>query len=163
MAFPLHPETPDEGRSLEELFAGRMVDINQMLSRLKHTADGLGLPFGARTMTYNSRRAQELGKWAEINGCGQAFHDMVFRAYFAEGRNIARLEVLKDLAAKVGLNPEEAIKVLEEGRFQAAVDRDWQRSRQLAITAVPTFVCNGRRLVGAQSFEALSELVLGRG
>ena len=33
--FPLHPETPDDGMSLEELFAGRNVDIDAMYTRMK--------------------------------------------------------------------------------------------------------------------------------
>jgi len=159
VAFPLHPETPEKGRTLEDLFAGRGLEIPPMIARLKRTADDLGLPFGTRTMTYNSRRAQELGKWAESQGRGEAFHKNVFQAYFAQGRNIARMEVLKDLAAGVGLKPEQAEQVLTQGRYAEAVDRDWERSHRMGITAVPTFVCDGRGLVGAQSYEALKALV----
>jgi len=161
VAFPLHPETPDEGRSLEDLFAGRGMDIPQMITLLKRTADSLELPFGSRTMTFNSRKAQELGKWAEAQGCGEAYHKGVFQAYFAQGLNIAKPEVLKDLASLVGLDPDQAKQVLCEGRYAEAVDRDWERSRQMGITAVPTFVCDDRRLVGAQPYEALKELVKG--
>jgi predicted DsbA family dithiol-disulfide isomerase len=159
VAFPLHPETPEEGRSLEDLFAGRGLDIARMLAQLKATADSLGLPFGTRTMTYNSRKAQELGKWAEAQGYGEAFHISVFHAYFAQGSNIAEPAVLKDLAALIGLDPGQAEQVLSKGLFAAAVDRDWERSRQMGISAVPTFVCDGRGLVGAQPYEALRELV----
>ncbi|MCP4688650.1 MAG: hypothetical protein GY859_11410, partial [Desulfobacterales bacterium] len=63
-AFPLHPETPMEGVRLEDLFAGQPVDIPAMISRLRETAADLGLPFGSRGKSYNSRLAQELGKWA---------------------------------------------------------------------------------------------------
>ena len=163
VAFPLHPETPDEGRSLEELFAGRGLDIPGMLARLKRTADDLGLPFGARTMTYNSRRAQELGKWAEAQGSGPAFHKSVFQAYFVHGLNIAQMPVLKDLAIQAGLDPGLAEEVLNQKRYAEAVDRDWEKSRQVGITAVPTFICNGRGLVGAQSYEALKDLVADSG
>jgi hypothetical protein len=34
-AFPLHPEIPEEGLTLEELFAGRRVDMDEMRLRLK--------------------------------------------------------------------------------------------------------------------------------
>ncbi len=159
-AFPLHPETPDGGRSLEELFAGRGVDIPAVLARLKSTAADLGLPFTARSMTYNSRRAQELGKWAEAEGRGERFHHLVFEAYFAHGRNIAQLQVLAELVAAAGLDPAAAQRVLDEGRYQAAVDADWRRSRELGITAVPTFQIQGRRLVGAHPYEAIRDLAL---
>ena len=162
-AFPLHPETPEEGRSLEELFAGRGVDIPAVLARLKSTAAGLGLPFTARSMTYNSRRAQELGKWAEAEGRGDAFHLLAFEAYFAHGRNIGQLDVLMDLAASAGLDPQEARMVMAQGRYQAAVDADWQRSREWGITAVPTFQIQDRRLVGAHPYEAIRDLAIAAG
>jgi hypothetical protein len=42
--FPLHPETPQEGRSLEELFAERGVDLAASMERLKRVALECGLP-----------------------------------------------------------------------------------------------------------------------
>ncbi|MDX2481310.1 MAG: DsbA family oxidoreductase, partial [Desulfuromusa sp.] len=80
--FPLHPETPFAGRELSDLFAGRM-DVPKVMADLKKKAEGLGLPFQTRTHTYNSRHAQELGKWAEQQGQGDAFRDAVYYAYFA--------------------------------------------------------------------------------
>ncbi len=63
-AFPLHPEIPEEGLTLEELFAGRRVDIEAMRLRLRKVAEELGLPLGNRKKTFNTRLAQELAKWA---------------------------------------------------------------------------------------------------
>ena len=56
--------------------------MSQAITRLKRAAEELGLPLGERKKTYNSRRAQELGKWAETAGKGDEFHDAVFCAYF---------------------------------------------------------------------------------
>jgi len=84
-AFPLHPDTPDEGLTFEELYAGRGIDIKKNMSRLKKVADELGLPLGERKKTFNSRLAQELAKWVESKGKGDTFHDAVFRAYFVDG------------------------------------------------------------------------------
>ena len=55
MHFPLHPETPREGRSLEELFVGKNVDVEAMYTRMKGLMDEEGLPYGKRSHTYNSR------------------------------------------------------------------------------------------------------------
>jgi predicted DsbA family dithiol-disulfide isomerase len=158
-AFPLHPETPEEGLTLEELFAGRNIHIPVVLARLKMVADELGLPWGDRMKTYNSRSAQELGKWAEDKGKGDEFHKAVFHAYFAEGRNIAKKDVLSELAGNVGLVKEEAYEILESRSFKAAVDEDWRLSREWGITAVPTFFIHGERLVGAKPYDVLEELV----
>jgi predicted DsbA family dithiol-disulfide isomerase len=138
-AFPLHPNTPEEGLTLEKLFAGRgrFIDIGEVMAGLKKVADEEGLPFGDRDMTYNSRLAQELGKWAESEGRGETFHDAMFRAYFVEGRNIGKIQELVDVARSVELSGKEA----------------------MGVTAVPTFLLDQRFVVGAQPYEVLEELL----
>ena len=131
-----------------------------MLARLKQVAQDLELPFGDRKMTFNSRLAQELGKWAEQMGKGDAFHDAVFRAYFADGRNIADVNILADIAASVGLDTNKARDIIATRLFKEAVDTDWTRAYKSKVTAVPTFVMNGQTLVGAQTFNALANFAL---
>ena len=158
--FPLHPETPAEGQSLEELFKGRGVDRTAMHAQMKARMDAEGLPYGERTMTYNSRLAQELGKWADTQpGGGDAFHDAMFRAYFVGARDISKPDVLLEIAAKVGLSVEKAREVLEQRTFKAAVDEDWKLSRQFGVTGVPTFVVGRYGVVGAHPYETLEQLV----
>ncbi len=159
----MHPETPLEGQALEDLFAGRDVDIEAMRDRMAGLMADEGLPYGDRTHTYNSRIAQEVGKWADVEGRGDAFHEAMFHAYFVDGLNISDVETLAQLAASVGLSAEEARAVMAERRFQAAVDADWQRSRDFGITGVPTFIADGRGVVGAQPYEILERLVVAAG
>jgi predicted DsbA family dithiol-disulfide isomerase len=145
--------------TLKELFAGRDVDIPAIQKRLKKVADSLSLPLANRTMTYNSRLAQELAKWAESEGKGEEFHRAVFRAYFVDGKNIAMADELARLAESVGLPAQEARQAVLSRRLRQAVDADWERSRALGIDAVPTFIFSSRRIVGFQPYEALAELV----
>lgn len=159
-AFPLHPETPEEGLPLKEIFASRIVDIPQMSARLQKVADAVGLPLAKRTKTYNSRLAQELGKWAETRGKGHEFHNAVFRAYFAGRKNIAKVGVLAGLAKEVGLPEKEAREVLKTRPFRDAVDEDWDLAAQLGLTSVPTFVLDQEAVVGAQSYEALEQFMV---
>jgi predicted DsbA family dithiol-disulfide isomerase len=158
-AFPLHPDTPEDGLSLEELFAGRSIDISKMMSRLKQVADDLGLPLGERKKTYNSRLAQELAKWAEAKGKGDPYHEAAFRAYFVDGKNIGKIDVLVDLAKSIGLPEGEGRSILESRTFKKAVDADWARSRALGITGVPTFLIDHQAVVGAQPYEVLEEFL----
>ena len=158
-AFPLHPETPTDGQTLEQLFAGRSIDLEKSRLRLKQVADELGLPLGDRTMTYNSRLAQELAKWAESRGKGDPFHEAVFRAYYVDGINIGKIKELVSLAKSVGLLEKEAKSVLEERTYKEAVDADWSRSHQLGITGVPTFVMDHQGMVGFQPYEALEHFL----
>jgi predicted DsbA family dithiol-disulfide isomerase len=130
-----------------------------MVAGLKETAAQLGLPFGERTKTYNSRLAQELGLWAEDLGSGDRFHKAAFKAYFADGENLADRQVLLNLAESAALPLDEAVLVLETRSYADRVNAHWQESRQLGVNAVPTFVIGLNRSVGAQSYQALAELV----
>jgi predicted DsbA family dithiol-disulfide isomerase len=162
-AFPLHPETPDEGLPIKEVYAARIINIPQAMDRLKKVAEELGLPLGERKKTYNSRSAQELGKWADSLGRGDEFHDAVFRAYFAEGKNIARLTVLASIVKGMGLSEKEAREALKKRSFQDAVDSDWELAYQLGISSVPTFVVDDEAVVGAQPYEVLEQFLLEKG
>ena len=153
MHFPLHPETPTEGREMATFYAERGLDPEAMYPRMKTLMDAEGLPYGRRTHTYNSRLAQELGKWADTRPDGWALHDALYRAYFVDARNIGDPEVLVEVARAVGLPAEEARAVLAERRFKDAVDADWAKSRRYGVTGVPTFVAGGHGVVGAQPYE----------
>jgi predicted DsbA family dithiol-disulfide isomerase len=157
--FPLHPDTPAEGRAMAEFYAERQLDPEAMYARMKRLMDAEGLPYGRRTHTYNSRLAQELGKWADTQPGGAALHDALYRAYFVDARNIGDVDVLIDVAQAVGLPADEARAVLAERRFKAAVDQDWAKSRTYGVTGVPTFVAGGQGVVGAQPYEVLEQLL----
>jgi predicted DsbA family dithiol-disulfide isomerase len=157
--FPLHPDTPVEGRSMAEFYATRGIDPEQSYQRMKQLMDAEGLPYGRRTHTYNSRPAQELGKWADTTPGGEAIHDRLYKAYFVDAKNLADVDLLIDIAASVGLPANEARAVLAERRFKDAVDADWEKSYRYGVTGVPTFVAARYGVVGAQPYEALEQLV----
>ena len=157
--FPLHPETPDSGIPLEELFRGRGYDIQSMKQRMSALMTEENLAYGNRSHTYNSRLAQELAKWGESFPEGEALNLKLFEAYFAEGRNLAEPEVLLDVAEVAGLPLETAEEVIRQRSFRDAVDTDWKRAHELGVTGVPTFVSGNRGLVGAQPYEAMVQLI----
>jgi len=157
--FPLHPETPVEGRLLEDLFAGRESVFASMSERLGVLMASEGLEYGERTHTYNSRLAQEMAVWADELGHTDRFHDALFRAYFVDGANLADPDVLLAAAASSGLDANEARTVLEQRRYSAAIDQHWRTAREMGVTGVPTFVTGELGVVGAQPYEILESLL----
>lgn len=143
-----------EGKSLRELFAGR--DISAVKERLQNLMKEAGLPYGNRTHTYNSRLAQELGCWADTQEGGEAIHDALYRAYFVNNTNISDVDELVKIAESVGLDGNKARAIIENREFEAQVDEDWQRSRSLGVTGVPTFYNNDLVVVGCQPYEKLA-------
>jgi len=157
--FPLHPDTPAEGLPLKDLFAGRGFDLEAMHARMKGLMDAEGLPYSRRTHTYNSRLAQELAKWADSQPGFESIHDALYRAYFVDGRNIGDPEVLIDIAQSVGLPIAAAREVLANRTFKDAVDADWEESRKRGITGVPSFIAGKYKVVGAQPYSVLADLL----
>ena len=144
---------------MAEVYAGRNVDPEAMYLRMKGLMDAEGLPYARRTHTYNSRLAQELGKWADTQPGGEAIHDRLYRAYFVEARNIGDIEILVEIAQSAGLPADEARAVLTERRFKDAVDADWAKSHAYGVTGVPTFVAARYGVVGAQPYDVLAQLL----
>ena len=73
--------------------------------------------------------------------------------------NIALVDDLVHIAVAFGLPADDARTVLEERNYAAAVEADWQRARELGITAVPTHLCGSRRLTGFSGYEDFVRLI----
>ena len=148
---------------MAEVFGAKGLDPDEVQARMRKVAAELGLPLGRRTRTYNSTRAQELGHWAAQQGVGHAFHEAMFKASFVDCLAISQPSVLAQVAASVGLDPDQALDHLTNGAFRPQVEADWDLSRQLGISAAPTFVAGGRMVVGAQPYPVLERLVQAAG
>ena len=161
--FPLHPDTPNEGKTLEALFGIDAKGVSEKNANMKSLMDAEGLPYGVRTHTYNSRLAQELAAWAVTQQGGDAIHDAFFKAYFVDNKNLALVDVLLEVAESVGLNRQEAEQVLLTRSHQPLVDEDWSKSRHYGVTGVPTYVAGQKGVVGAQPYEAIERLIVDAG
>jgi predicted DsbA family dithiol-disulfide isomerase len=153
----LHPDTPAEGMTLEQMFPGR--DLTPVKQRMQGLMQEAGLPYGDRSMTYNSRLAQELGKWADSVDPNTSLHDLLYKAYFVDNINISDVEALVQLAKKAGLDEVQARDVLQNRSFEQQVNEDWQRSQQTGVTGVPTFFAKDLIVVGCQPYETLEKFV----
>ena len=151
--FPLHPETPEEG-------SVRGPEIIARNQKMKVNMEREGLPFNAeRNMSYNSRLAQELAKWADAKGKGEEVTDALFRAYFVDVKNIGKAAVLAKIAEEHDLPADEATDVILSRKFKDAVDEDWRRCAAYGVNAVPTFLAGKYLMVGAQPYDELQRLV----
>lgn len=77
------------------------------------------------------------------------YHDRLFaeQPRFAEDRLIA-------YAVDVGLDREAFARCLTERRFARDVQADVTQARALGVARIPTFLINGRTLVGSHAVEA---------
>lgn len=162
-AFPLHPDTPEEGWSLDIIYDQYPYPKEDMIEHLRRNARALEMPYCERSKTFNTRLAQELGCWAEEKGYGDAFHNAAFKSYFVDHENMAKKKVLLGIVKNAGMDPEEAEMVLASRSHAQAVEKDWGMAERLGITVVPTFVIGENKLEGAREYRSLSRFVSEKG
>ena len=130
-----------------------------MKENMKKLMREAGLDYGERTHTFNSRLAQELGKWADTQNETSDIHNLIYQTYFVKGKNIGDIDELLKIAEKAGFDKKDAKKILDNRLFKSLVDEDWQKSREFGITGVPTFQSNQNFLVGCQPYEMLERFI----
>lgn len=120
-----------------------------------------GLPLDPdRVVIANTAKAHELLHLARERGFQAEMADRLFRAYWAEGRRLGRLEELAALAAEVGIDEGEARAALLAGTYAGAVAADVEQAARHGIRGVPFFVLAGRYgLSGAQDPGTLRQAI----
>ena len=79
-----------------------------------------GLTFTINRLAIPTKKAHLLLEFAHSKGKQHDLHEHLFRAYFAEGRNVNSVEVLSDILKESGLDAAEALSVLKD---KAAVEK----------------------------------------
>ena len=140
--------------------------VRSVNERLLAIAAAEGLPMadppvgGVRPNTFAAHRllAAALAEGGEA--VQQALADGLFRACWAESRDTGDGEVLAELAAEAGLGAARAREILAGDAYAEAVRLEERAAREAGITAVPTFVLDGRLAVcGAQPPAVLAQAV----
>ena len=99
--FPLHPDTPKEGRDLLDLFGCSQEELNQKNSMMGQLMNEEKLEYNDRVYTYNSRLAQELGYWGQTKYDNEKIHDELYKSYFINKKNVYEIDVLLNAASKL--------------------------------------------------------------
>jgi predicted DsbA family dithiol-disulfide isomerase len=96
--------------------------------------------------------------WAELEGRQLALKEILLRAYFSDGENIASHDTLVRLAGEAGLDAERARQILAGDDYAAEVrvQEQWYTSR--GIQSVPAIIINDRHLIsGGQPPEVFEQ------
>ena len=91
-----------------------------------------------------TRLAFEGWHYALEQGKGDEYADLMYRAYFVEEKNIGEIEVLKELAERIGLNGEEYVEVINSGKYtETVLAKDNASRNELKVRGVPTIAPPG--------------------
>jgi predicted DsbA family dithiol-disulfide isomerase len=167
-AFELDPTVPPGGMDLADYLArkfGSPAALGRVHDRLAHVGADVGIDFrwdGKRRV--NTFDAHRLGVWAEGAGGPEAraaLHGRLFSAYFTENLDVSDRRVLAGLVAELGLDPDgTAAEALAAGAGADQVRAEEAQATELGISAVPTFVIEGRWAIpGAQDVDTFLKIL----
>ena len=133
----------------------------EIVEHLTSVAADAGLQFRLdRALRVNTLRAHRLLWLAEATGHQYALKERLMKAYFCDGLDVGDIDTLADCAQDVGMARENVRDFLLSDDGTPEVHALLQVAAEADITAVPTFVFDGRWLVpGAQDPETFVNVV----
>jgi predicted DsbA family dithiol-disulfide isomerase len=133
----------------------------QIIGHVTEIAAAEGLEFHMdRALRANTLLAHRLLFLAEGTGRQYALKERLLQAYFCDGLDIGDPDVLADCAAEIGMPRDEVRAFLDSEDGSVEVQQMLRIAAQAEITAVPTFVLDGRWAVpGAQDPETFVNVI----
>ena len=159
-AFQIHPEWPAEGMPAERFRPGMDPKTRQAIwERISAMGTAAGVVMKAPKTLANSMLALQASEFAIDAGVGEAFEERIFRAYFAEGRNIGDRETLLELAAETGVNSAALSEALGSDEYAVRIRNHAIAASERGVGGVPTFFIGDWPLVGAQSEDVMRRVL----
>jgi len=150
LPFDLHPEYPPEGIPRTELLRRYGETFHENLERW-FERDGLVYNPPPEVVP-NSRAALRLTELARAQGKHAVTHDRLMLAYWEQALNIGDPDILRSLAAELGLDG--ADDAIEGDLYGSEVALATARAHDAGINAIPAFLLDRRLIVlGAQADE----------
>lgn len=105
-------------------------------------------------------------KWAaEASECAadqEAFweyHDLLFDNQAGENGGAFSMDNLKRFAGELGLDTAAFNECLESGKYTSIVDTETSTAQSLGVRSTPSFLINGKPVVGAQGYEVFKQYI----
>ncbi len=163
-SFELDPAAP-RGETIPtvEVLADKYgmspAQASQAQRQMEERAAAEGLTFRMDGLRRgNTKDAHRLLQLAKERGRQGEMMERLHRAYFTDQDSVFDHESLTRLAAKAGLDSDEAGKVLASEQYSDHVEADEAMAEALGATGVPLFVIDRRYgISGAQPPEAITE------
>ena len=166
-SYQLDPDAPirqekSNSERLAEKYNRSIAEVEEMQRNIAAMAKEEGIEFNWEHAnsgnTFNAHRIIHLAQSLNlVNEAKEAF----FYSYMTQGLAIGERETIEDVAARIGLNPNQVEDVLNSDEFAEFVKYDEEVARdQLKVTGVPFFVFDQRvALAGAQPVEVMKDVL----
>lgn len=132
-AFELYPQ-PQPVPSPDETWMRRSWDVT-----VAPLAQELGVPMTYPAHVPRTRKAHEAVAFARARGAAVALHEALFDAWWREGRDIGRIDVLVEIGAEAGLDRGELRVALDIDQFADRVAQDLADAAAAGLRGVPAY------------------------
>jgi protein disulfide-isomerase len=163
-SFQLDPRTKSQpGKSSYDYLAEKYGRDRQwsleMHENVTNQAKAEGLEYNFdKAIIANSFDAHRLSHLAKKKGKGNELEELIFKAYFTEGKDVSEIETLVELGKNVGLDENEIRNMLASNQFKDEVQNDIIEAQQIGVRGVPFFVLDRKYAIsGAQPQEVFTE------
>lgn len=163
-SYQLDPDLNDNsGKTVNEYLAERkgmpVAQVTQMQQRIKEMGKAAGIDFQQeKAVVANTFLAHKLIHFAAQSNQANQVEELLFQAHFIDGKNIADVNVLVEIAENLGLNTTEVRNVLTTDALDYDVQQDILEARNIGVSGVPFFVLNNKYAVsGAQPVDLFVE------
>lgn len=158
--FQIHPEWSAEGVSPERAgLPGNSAARIEGWKRIAAMAEETGLSMKAPSIFTNSRAALAATEFARESGLDEPLEERIYRAYFNDGENIGKPEVVTRIASEAGLDSSAVADAIASPKYEMKLKNNALAAHQRGVSGVPTFFIGEFPLVGAQSPEAMRAIL----
>jgi predicted DsbA family dithiol-disulfide isomerase len=161
---PTIPRTGVDRKAYMEAKFGPGPGLAEAHARLTAFGKELGLAFAfdAIKISPNTMNAHRLIRWAAQAGPGMQNKvvNLLFKAYFEQGKDIGDASVLTEIAKSAGMDEAIVTTLLPTDAEEAGVIGEIAQAKQLGISGVPCFIIDQKYAVsGAQTPDILADAI----
>ncbi|TAH27687.1 MAG: DsbA family oxidoreductase [Cytophagales bacterium] len=157
-SFQLDPNLPQQTSSLnpyEYLAERKGISVQQSKELHDYViamAKEVGLNYHyEKAKIVNSFDAHRLIQLAKHFKLGNEAEELLFKAYFIEGKDLGNSETLKEIGKEIGISNAELQNLFSKNAYHDEVINDFNQAIKLKITGVPYFLINKKYSIsGAQ-------------
>ena len=162
--FQLNPTMPPEGKDRHAYLSEKFGSSDGAKRRHEVIGDagrqeGIDFRFDRIERMPNTINSHRMIVYARRGGRQDAMVNALFRAYFADGRDIGEIDVLAEIATENGLDGDAAQVYLASDEDRTMVVGEDQMVRSLGVSGVPSYIVDRKyALSGAQSSEVFLQI-----
>ena len=162
--FQLNPDFPKEGVNRREYISRKFNNdhYNSMKERIKSEAlkSGISIINNSLDIIPNTFNSHRLIYWSKEENCHLETVEMIFKSYFEESKDIGDINVLLDIAKKVGMDDKKIRNKFENDDDSSTIINEEQSNRENGVMGVPSYIIDdGITLTGSQPVNSIVKLL----